>query len=230
MFAGWHPNNGVYLDAPGLRFVVTKVFQDGEPYDEGYFEDVGHPLDEDERLVFRPVSRSPRFDPAAAPALDSKQWPATRLALAKRKYAAAYYFDGVETCFERYGVAEAAALMAAAFRIYWTQFLPEVRAAYGVTGRNAKAAADVIRRAAEDAGESVEVSSTKSGFRVVRENRSLAGADFPQAIHAANASYVSALVYVMSADVRATLDVVRIAGTAGTVEEWSLDDTAERVY
>lgn len=59
MFSGWHPFNGVSLKAPNLRFVVTKVFQDGEPYDEGYFEEVDRALEEDERILYRPVATSP---------------------------------------------------------------------------------------------------------------------------------------------------------------------------
>jgi len=63
MFAGWHPHNGVSLGCPQLGFVVTKVFQDGEPYDEGYFEEFDQPLLPEDRVQYRPVTRSPDFDP-----------------------------------------------------------------------------------------------------------------------------------------------------------------------
>lgn len=230
MFAGWHPHNGLYLNAPGLRFVVTKVYQDGEPYDEGYFEDVGRPLDVDERLVCRPAVRSPDFDPGRAPELDPVQWPPRRLALAKRKFAAAYYFDGVDTCFERYGIAETGALLATAFRIYWTQFLNEIRTNAAVPGSDAQALVALVRHHCESTGERLEVEREGKRYRLKRENRALAGARFPEEVHTANASFVSALAYILSPRVRTTLGELHVDDSGIALENWTIEDTAERLY
>ena len=46
VFAGWHAHNGVSLGCPRLGFVLTKLCQDGEPYDEGYFEPTSTDLED----------------------------------------------------------------------------------------------------------------------------------------------------------------------------------------
>ncbi len=56
VFAGWHAHNGVSLGCPRLGFVLTKCYQDGEPYDEGFFHEYDHDLAPDERLQCRPVT------------------------------------------------------------------------------------------------------------------------------------------------------------------------------
>src|SRR5581483_12433709 len=79
MFKGWHPHNGPSLGTKRLAFDVTKVFQDGEPYDEGYFEESDRDLDPDERIRFMPTTSSPEFHPAKAPTLDPQVWPKERI-------------------------------------------------------------------------------------------------------------------------------------------------------
>ena len=84
MFAGWHPFNGRSLGTRRLGFVVTKVYQEGEPYDEGYFLEHDRELDDDECLRFQAVTSSPDFNPQTAPRLDPAVWPEDRLVKAKR--------------------------------------------------------------------------------------------------------------------------------------------------
>lgn len=50
MFAGWHSLNGRSLGCRRLGFVMAKVYQQGEPYDEGYFVEHDRDLDDDECL------------------------------------------------------------------------------------------------------------------------------------------------------------------------------------
>ena len=52
--------------------MVTKVYQQGEPYDEGYFIEHDRDLDDDECLRYETVTASPDFDRAAALFLESR--------------------------------------------------------------------------------------------------------------------------------------------------------------
>ena len=137
MFSGWHPYNGEALGCPNLGFVVTKVFQDGEPYDEGYFQEFDRALHPDERIQYRPALMSPDFVPDAAPRLDPVLWPDERRWRANRNFARAYMEDTVRVCLELYGVQETAAHIAQAFRIFSVQFHEVYRKLLGVTGAKA---------------------------------------------------------------------------------------------
>ena len=138
MFAGWHPHNGRSLGCRRLGFVVTKVFQEGEPYDEGYFQEYDHDLDDDQCLRFAPVTESPDYDPANGPALDPVAWPEDRLVKAKRNFALGYVEDAIVAALEMYGVHRAAGLIAHAARLTAIQFLGEFMTAFGITGPRAQ--------------------------------------------------------------------------------------------
>ena len=43
IFAAWHPYNALRLNRPRLGFVLSKGFNDGEPYAEGYFMEYDSP-------------------------------------------------------------------------------------------------------------------------------------------------------------------------------------------
>lgn len=91
MLHGWHGHNGVSLGNPRLGFVCTGMTVDGLPGLEGYYLEHDRALAPEERLRFAYGEETmPRFDPAAAPRLDSAQWPAERLQRAHRGYAMAY--------------------------------------------------------------------------------------------------------------------------------------------
>lgn len=86
MLHGWHGHNGQSLGNDRLGFVCTMQTTDGQPGLEGYYIEEDHPLDEADRVRFRPGERPP--NPPADLPLPS--WSAERLAKVDRNYATAY--------------------------------------------------------------------------------------------------------------------------------------------
>ena len=227
MFAGWHPFNGRSLGTRRLGFVVTKVYQEGEPYDEGYFIEHDRDLDDDECLRFQAVTHSPDFDPAAAPKLDAAAWPEDRLVKAKRNFALGYVEDAVETAVEMYGVHQAAALIAQSARLVAIQFFGEFKASFGVVGNNAADLAAIMQALATLAGESVTVAPAAGGaIGVVRTSRILAHAPADPAIYEALGAFVTMGAKVLSPRVRATRQPFR----GSMAEEWVIEDTDHRLF
>ena len=176
MFAGWHPFNGESLGCLRLGFVVTKVYQEGEPYDEGYFQEFDRDLEPDERLQFRAVTCSPDYDTAAAPKLDPAAWPDDRLTKARRNFALGYVQDAVETAVSIYGHNGAADLIEAAARLVAIQFLGEFKQTFGIEGKSAQELVDIVTCLDTLAGEKVTVEPLGSGgFSLSRCNRVPAG-------------------------------------------------------
>ena len=132
MLRGWHANNGVMLGAPGLGFVCTGQTVDGDPGLEGYYIEHDHALPEHERLRFAKHERMPRFDPAAAPRLPSADWPAERIAKAKRNYAMEYCRSTLQEAVALFGPADGCALLAHAGRLVAMQHVHGACAALGV--------------------------------------------------------------------------------------------------
>jgi hypothetical protein len=232
MFSGWHPFNGESLGCPQLGFVVTKVFQDGEPYDEGYFLEYDRPLHQDERIQYRPVTMSPDFDPEKAPKLDPKIWPDERRWRANRNFARGYIEDTVRICLEMYGVHETAAYLANAHRIFSVQFFDMYRSMFGIKGDRAVDLARFISNVGQMCNESVTVSESKSGqYIVTRTNRMLAGDEVPPEIyHALGACYPTA-AKMMNARVKITLDsLTKLAEGRGVQEIWIIEDCKDRLF
>lgn len=229
MFAGWHPFNGASLGCPRLRFVVTKVFQDGEPYDEGYFEECDRDLEPDERILYRPVTISPDFDPESAPRLDPVLWPKDRLVKAKRNFALGYVEDAVETALQMYGVQKATYYIAQSARLCALQFFDEFRQAFGVEGSKAADLVRVFAGLSELAGEKLTVTSPGPGRFVVRRTHKVfaAGGVGPE-VYAALFNFIEMSAKVMSARIKVELSSVEIAG--GPREEWTAEDVAERLF
>ena len=231
MFAGWHPHNGVSLGCPNLGFVVTKVFQDGEPYDEGYFEEFDHPLLAEDRVQYRPVTRSPDFDPERAPKLDPEIWPEERLSKALRNFSRGYIDDAIKTCLERYGVHATARYVGHSLRLFAVQFYAEYRQKLGLTGVKARDLAQFFAYLAEMAGEAFTVDELGDGvLRITRTNRLLLGSDVPMEIYAALFEFPKTCAKVQSARVRISLDSVVPDRAKGATETWLVEDTRERLY
>jgi len=227
MFAGWHPFNGRSLGTRRLGFVVTKVSQEGEPYDEGYFIEHDRDLDDDECLRFQAVTRSPDFDPHSAPRLDAAAWPEERLVKARRNFALGYVEDAVETAIEMYGVHHAAALVAHATRLVAIQFLGSFQAEFGATGNRAADLVTILQGLAILAGEACQVTQTaEGGFTFRRRSRLLAHAPVGAEIYVALGAFVSMAAKVLSPRIRAT----RQPGHAAEEEFWEIEDTRERLF
>jgi hypothetical protein len=231
MFSGWHPNNGISLGVPQLGFVVTKVYQDGEPYDEGYFQEYDRPLLPDERIQYKPVTTSPDFDPEKAPKLDPKVWPAERLSKALRNFSRGYIDDAIGTCLARYGVHATARYVGHSLRLFAVQFYDEYRRKLGIAGNKAQDLAQFFAHLSEMANESVTVEREGSGaIRLTRDNKLLAGEDVPEEIYDALFQFPKSCAKVMSARVRITLDKLDIDRGRGARESWLIEDTKDRLY
>ncbi|MBW6396252.1 hypothetical protein KPL78_00260 [Roseomonas sp. HJA6] len=133
MLRGWHANNGVMLGRLGLGFVCTGQTVDGDPGLEGYYVEHDRDLAEDERLRFAKQEAMPRFDPAAAPALPAADWPAERIAKAKRGYAMEYARTVMQVAIGLLGESEGGALLGHAARLVGMQHVHALAAALGVT-------------------------------------------------------------------------------------------------
>lgn len=228
-YAGWHPNNAEALDAPGLVFVVTKVYQYGEPYGEGFFEELDHPVPPARRITFRTVTRSPEFDPAKAPVLDPVLWPAERVHRTRRGFARGYLSDTIMTLLEAYGVAETARIVEQALRIVAVQYGDELKAELGVTERSAAALAGFAARVAGFADEHVEVHADGPRLTVRRSTDKLFDhGDFPPAIHRAAFAFHEMVARMTNASVSARVTGLRVEGAA--VDEWMFEDVGYRLF
>lgn len=229
MFAGWHPFNGASLGTKRLAFVVTKVYQQGEPYDEGYFIEHDRDLDPDEHLRFEPVTRSPDFDPEKAPKLSPQEWPEERLAKARRNFALGYVEDAIVTAQEMYGVQAAASLIGHAARMTAIQFFHEFRTTFGVGGSKAADLVAIAEALATLAGDEISVSVEKDGKYVVRRANRILRSDPPAVeIYAALFEFVRMGAKVLSPRIRLTLDGIDAA--PGITERWTVEDTADRQF
>lgn len=117
MLRGWHANNGVMLGRPRLGFVCTGQTVDGQPGLEGYYIEHDRDLAPEERLRFARGERMPRFDPAAAPRLPAADWPAERIAKAKRGYAMEYARTALQEAVALFGPMEGGHLLGLAARL-----------------------------------------------------------------------------------------------------------------
>ncbi len=228
MFAGWHPYNGPSLGTNRLAFVVTKTFQDGEPYDEGYFEEFDYDLTPDERLQFRVVTRSPDFDPAAAPKLDPKQWPADRLSKAFRNFSRGYLRDGVMTSLEMFGLHGAARIVAQAVRLCALQHVLDFAAGFGIAGRSAADLARCFALLSYLGEEQPTLSSDGAGRYILRRQPKVFGRDeIADEIWQALFAYQEMAAKVFSASIRATRSAP--VGSAEH-EEWIFENTPHRLF
>jgi hypothetical protein len=215
VFAGWHAHNGVSLGCPRLGFVLTKLCQDGEPYDEGYFEEHDRDLAPEERLQVRPVTTSPDFDPARAPRLDPAAWPDERRHRANRNFARGYVEDGIRTLLEMLGVHAACALVAQALRAVAIQTHHELRAALQIDDGGARGLATLLAALAELAGERPRVRETAGRWVIERTPAILPGGDVPDEVTQALFAFPQMCARLTGARLRLTQD-----GTAWVVEEF----------
>lgn len=159
MLRGWHANNGVMLGRLGLGFVCTGQTVDGDAGLEGYYLDHERDLAPDERLRFSRGERMPRFDPAAAPRLPAAEWPAERIARARRNYAMEYCRTALQEAVALFGPMEGGHLLGLAARLVGMQHFHATAAALGVAGQGfaafmtALAAAQGDEATAREAGD-----------------------------------------------------------------------------
>jgi hypothetical protein len=173
MLHGWHGHNGVSLGNPRLGFVCTGQTVEGAPGLEGYYFEYDHVLSPEERVRFAD-ERAPRFDPAAAPKLDSATWPEERLRKVERSYAMEYVRSLLPTMIELFGAAEAEALVGRAARLIGLQFYEETAAMLDVAGDDAAAFGAYFGALQRAQGEDVRIETdggscvlVQSGWRLM---------------------------------------------------------------
>jgi hypothetical protein len=229
MFAGWHPFNGASLGTKRLAFVVTKVYQQGEPYDEGYFIEHDYDLDEDQHIRFEPATQSPDFDPERAPRLSPTEWPEERLAKARRNFALGYVEDALVTTLEMYGVHGASQIVGHAARLTAIQFFGEFKSTFGVNGTKAQDLVSIIASLADLAGDEMRISrSSSGGFAIWRTNRILAGRPPSSEIYAALFEFVRMGAKVLNPRVRVVLEGIDLASKVE--ERWIVQNTEQRLF
>jgi hypothetical protein len=132
MLHGWHGHNGVSLGNPRLGFVCTGMTVDGMPGLEGYYLEHDHALGPEARVRFAYGAQTmPRFDPAAAPRLDSAQWPEARLQRTHRSYAMEYLRTLLPTLQGLLGAPGAGEELGRVARLIGLQYHAELAAALG---------------------------------------------------------------------------------------------------
>ncbi|MCX7381307.1 MAG: hypothetical protein NT133_07800 [Alphaproteobacteria bacterium] len=145
---GWYAQNGVSLGNPRLGFVCTGQTTDGQPGLTGYFLEYDRDLAPEERLCFSPGEIAPRFNPDAAPKLDTALWTPGRLAKAHRTYAMDYIRTGLPVLAQLFGPEEAGRLGRAAGRLIGMQFHDDVVALLGGIAPGATGFAALMARLA----------------------------------------------------------------------------------
>ena len=175
MLRGWHAHNGVSLGNPRLGFVCTKQTTDGQPGLEGYYLEYDHDLASDERLRFAPGEDGPDFDPAQAPRVGDRDWPAARLRKVARNYTMDYVRTILPVLAETFGEAEARHLGGVTARLIGMQYYAETAALLGIEPGGAPAFArylTAIARAQDDRSEwqsdGDEVVVRQHSWRLVR--------------------------------------------------------------
>lgn len=164
MLRGWHANNGVMLGRLGLGFVCTGQTVDGDPGLEGYYLEHERDLAPEDRLRFARGERMPRFDPAAAPRLPAADWPAERIAKAKRNYAMEYCRTALQEAVALLGPMEGGHLLGLAARLVGMQHFHGTAAALGVAGQGF---APFMTALAAAQGDEASVSEAADGSLVV---------------------------------------------------------------
>jgi hypothetical protein len=188
MLHGWHGHNGVSLRNPRLGFVCTGQTVEGDAGLEGYYFEYDRDIAPDERVRFAAGERMPKFDPAAAPRLDSAGWPEERLRKVERSYAMEYVRSLLPTMQELFGPEEAAHLVGRTARLIGLQFFEETFATVGAASFTGYLAA---MQSAQ--GENIEVNGNtvvQHGWRLM-DGSTLAAAEL--AFRAWNALWEGAL-------------------------------------
>lgn len=231
MFSGWHPFNGLSLGVQNLGVVVTKVFQDGEPYDEAYFQEYDHDLADDERIQYRPVTESPDFDPAAAPKLDETLWPAVRRSKALRNFSRGFLEDSIRSNFELFGVNATVNTVAQTMRLFAVQFFRHYRDKYSANVSDAEGLVNFFKGFCDMANEPFRFERIDaSGLRVVRTNRMLSHDRAPKEIYRALAEFIFVSAKIASARIKVDLCAIEYAADGSVEETWEFRDTPNRLF
>lgn len=168
MLRGWHAENGVSLGNPRLGFVCTKQTVDGQDALEGYFLEHDRDLAPAERLRFARGEAAPDVDAAAAPALRHADWPAERVAKARRNYAMEYARTAIPVLVELFGPADARHLGGGAAYLIGLQYTEELKARLGVAGTGIVAFAAFFQAMAAAQGDDARIEPIEDGVVITQ--------------------------------------------------------------
>lgn len=171
---GWHGHNGVSLGNPRLGFVCTGQTVDGHPGLEGYYLEHDRELAEDEHVRFASEEAMPEADPANAPRLDAKAWPAERLDTVVARYAMEYVRTALPVLLELLGPADTRSVLGRAARLIGMQFFDETARLLGIADSGPAAFARYLAALAAAQGEQVEVTTEPGRARVLQKGWRLA--------------------------------------------------------
>ena len=139
-FSTWHARNRHFLGYPRLGWVYTKTTLEGDPYDEGYFIEYDHDINDVEADGSEVVRNTPEFDLSTAPQLDPVAWPMVRQLKARRNYALGYVGTTTRALTAMYGELEASHMIDKTVRIIATQLGREWIRDLQIEGTNLDAA------------------------------------------------------------------------------------------
>ncbi|HUP37256.1 MAG TPA: hypothetical protein VNC82_17625 [Candidatus Limnocylindria bacterium] len=171
---GWHGHNGVSLGNPRLGFVCTGQTVDGHPGLEGYYLEHDRELAEDEHVRFASEEAMPEADPANAPRLDAKAWPAERLDTVVARYAMEYVRTALPVLLELLGPADTRSVLGRAARLIGMQLFEETARLLGIADSGPAAFARYLAALAAAQGEQVEVTTEPGRARVLQKGWRLA--------------------------------------------------------
>ena len=142
-FSSWHPKNRHFLNQPRLGWVYTKTTLEGDPYDEGYFIEYDHDINDTIADGSEVVLHTPEFDSSRAPTLDPVAWPEARQLKARRNYALGYVALALEILMSMYGQLEARHMVDKTMKILATQNGVEWIGFLGIRGTDLAASVEL---------------------------------------------------------------------------------------
>ena len=159
---GWYAQNGVSLGNQKLGFVC--VSEDIVGYGLcGYFQEFETDLPPDQRLQFAPTERPPPFDPSDQPAPPQYDWPAERLAKAKRNYAVEYLRNGLPALIATLGHDAAITVATEAARLTGLQRWRHLAGRLGAQDAGPAEAAAFLAAMFQGMGDQADVHPDKDG-------------------------------------------------------------------
>lgn len=227
-FQAWHKNNGTWLGCPRLAYVCTKLYQYGDPYDEGYFIEHDDEISSEEAFKFEPVSTSPEFDRDAAPKLDFAIWPEARLLRARRRYAESYAGAPAQVLIQMYGVRYAAYLVEQAMLGLGTQYAGRIADRMEVPERNAIAIASMFLKILRTLGDEANLAKGANGCELTRSTFSPLQGDEVDEMFDAYFAMFTGILKVLTARVKLVRSIERNNGRR--TETWRFSDSKQRLF
>ncbi len=217
-FTTWHPRDGELMGSPELRWVVTKVRTEGQPYEEGYFEEMDRPLHPSEVLAFEHAEHTPEFIPELAPTLDPTQWPEARRLKARRNYIRDYANQSLASIDRLLGPVEARRVLETCLQGLAHQYTHEFMKELGLTAASLDELTHALSAFLWLAGIPHEISATGDNVRQLTLDEA-DGDAFSRSYPAAAHVWLDLIVRILNGHM--SLDRIPSPGRA---EVWELID------